>query len=139
MKVSKLMNKDIYTIDPDKTLQEIEDIMAKKRLTHVVVMEDNDLLGVVSDRDIKRYRSVLAGTSASKASDEATLKFKAHHIMTRDVIVVKEDSEMVDAVSLFLDKRIHFLPVVTESGAIIGSISPTDLLKFAMRVLDMFK
>jgi len=138
MSIAKIMNKGVHTVYPDKSLFEIQQLMDNKGISHVIVMENRVLIGIISDRDIKRYRSVQAGTSSSTASDEATLRFKAHQIMSRNPIIIKDSSEISEAISIFLDKRIHFLPVVDERGDLVGSISPNDLLRILATMIDLF-
>lgn len=56
MGIAKVMNKGVHTVHADKTLLEIQQLMDNKGLSHVVVMENRELIGIISDRDIKRYR-----------------------------------------------------------------------------------
>jgi CBS domain-containing protein len=96
--------------------------MADKNIGLLVVMENNAIVGVLSERDCVR-RLVLAGKSA-----EAT---PVADIMVRDVVKADIGSTFSDCLKLMHSHRVRHLPVM-EDGIVIGVISIRDLLSEAV-------
>jgi len=139
MFVSKFMRPHIISVGPDKTLIEIEALMEERKFRHLLVMEEEKLTGIISDRDVKKFRSLFAQTKTSSKKDEMTLEFKAHQIMSHNPIVIPPDMLVTDALKIILDSQIGCLPVVNESNVVVGIFTRTDLLKWLLRVLDFFE
>ena len=88
-------------------------IMVRNKLTGVPVVRSSDgmLVGIVSRKDV------------FNKFDEDQLSL----IMKKDIITVSPDASIVDVAKIFVEKRIHRIPVV-EKGKLVGIITPTDLL-----------
>jgi CBS domain-containing protein len=120
LRVADAMTWDPITLSPHHTFAEVVSFMAQHPFRHFLVVESpRRLVGVISDRDVLR---ALARTPNWHAS-------YARELMSRDVIVVKPDTELSLAAGEMLSKRINCLPVVDDSGDICGIITSTDLLK----------
>ena len=65
MDVSSVMRTNVLSINPDRELSHIEEMMREFKTDHVLVLEDGELVGLVSDRDIKRNKSPRAGTTTA--------------------------------------------------------------------------
>lgn len=120
LRVADAMTRDPITLRPHHTFAEVVSFMAQHPFRHFLVVESpGRLVGVISDRDVLR---ALARTPNWHTSC-------ARELMSRDVIVVKPDTELSLATGEMLSKRINCLPVVDDSGNICGIITSTDLLK----------
>lgn len=120
LRVADAMTLDPITLSPHHTFAEVVSFMAQYPFRHFLVVESpRRLVGVISDRDVLR---ALARTPNWHAS-------YARELMSRDVIVVKPDTELSLAAGEMLSRRINCLPVVDDSGNICGIITSTDLLK----------
>ena len=139
MKITKLMRRSITSVNAEASLQEIEQLMERRKIRHVLVIEKGELLGIISDRDTNKYRSLFAETKASKEIDEATLRFRAHQIMTRDPSTIHEDTRASDAIRLMLEEHISCLPVVDNENVVIGVITPSDLMKWVLGLFDFIE
>ena len=139
MKITKFMRRSIASVNPETTLREIEELMERRRIRHVLVIEKGELLGIISDRDIKKYRSLFAETKAAREIDEATLRFRAHQIMTRDPITIHEDIRASDAIKLMLEKHISCIPVLDNDDAVIGVVTSSDLMKWVVGLFEFIE
>jgi len=118
--VGDVMTRNVVTLSQHNTISEIITLMANQGFRHYLVVEaPRRLVGVISDRDVLR---ALARTPNWHAS-------YARELMSRNVIVVKPDTELSLAAGEMISKRINCLPVVDDSGDICGIITSTDLLK----------
>jgi CBS domain-containing protein len=111
--------RDVLTIAAAKTIAEAVEILAKRRVGALVVVEDVDrIVGIVSERDI--VRALATGADA--------LKQPLSSVMTRDVMTCG-DGETIDSVMSQMTKgRFRHLPVA-ENGRLTGIISIGDVVK----------
>ena len=99
-------------------------------------MEDDDLIGIISDRDVLKEISPHVNTLAEDTRALKSLKKKAHQIMTRQPITVKTNSLVEDAARILLNERISCLPVVSPSGSVEGILSWKDILKYFIKQMN---
>jgi len=119
MNVSEIMVTRIATVEMDDRLTVVKDILDQAPFRHLLVVEDNELQGVISDRDLLRCLSPFLGTDAESVRDATTINQRAHQIMTRSPITIKPALLVRDALSLMLEHNIGCLPVL-ENGQLKG-------------------
>jgi acetoin utilization protein AcuB len=129
MTVTDIMTTEVITIGLDDTLGEMQKIFEKKRFHHLLVLEEEELLGIISDRDVFREISPYINTLAENARALETLKKKAHQIMSRNPITVGIDVQIEDAVHILLENNISCLPVISTAKDIEGILTWKDILK----------
>jgi acetoin utilization protein AcuB len=121
------MTRDAITLCPHHSFSEAVSLMADRHFRHIVVVDTSEqVVGVISDRDILRGL-VRAPNWHTKDVGQ---------IMTRDPVTVKPDTSLSVAVSKLLAKRINCLPVVDDSGRTCGILTSTDLLKSYQKMLE---
>jgi CBS domain-containing protein len=113
----------VISVSPDVTVFRALETMADKNIGGLLVMDRKDLLGIFTERDYAR-KVILKG----KSSKDTLVK----DLMTRDPVTVTPDSSVDDCMHLMTDKFIRHLPVVGDSGAIIGVISIGDVVRFVI-------
>lgn len=128
-KVSTIMTKDVVTVDMDTSLKTICAIFEEGNFHHLLVVEDEKMFGVISDRDVLKAVSPFLNTVAEQARDLSTLKRRAHQIMSRKPITITEDMDLKDATLLMLQESVSCLPVISSDGEVEGIITWKDLLK----------
>ena len=136
MQIKDIMTKDLVVGEMDYTLAVIERILESKKIGHIFILDNGALRGVISDGDIKRRKSFLAGTDISTVREEHTLELKAHQIMSRKLLTLNEHSTITEAIDAFLDNDIHCLPVVSDKDRLVGIITGSDLLKLMRKMLN---
>ena len=137
MKLTSIMTKKVVTVGMDTTLGKIYEIFNQKKFHHLLVVEDNQLCGVISDRDVLKAISPFLDTLAEQSRDLSTLKKKAHQIMTRKPITISKELSSKDAAKLILQKNISCLPIVSSDGCIDGIVTWKDLLKAYSHCVDV--
>jgi acetoin utilization protein AcuB len=134
MLVEEAMTGSVMTLAPEQTLREAIDLMRSKRIRHLPVVEAKRLVGIVTDRDVKRATpSVLSGV-AKEEYDTALLTIKVAQFMTREPITVSRKSGLKAAVEIFIEKKVGALPVV-DNGALVGILTEIDILRVAYSLL----
>ena len=129
MKVEDIMNRDVVTVGLDERLKTVQELFNEQKFHHVLVVEENVLVGVVSDRDILKQLSPFLSTAAERSQDRSTLDKKIHQIMTREPIAVNKETTIEEAGEIFVKKNISCLPILSGEKEIIGIITLKDLLK----------
>lgn len=129
MKASKLMSTNLVVVQMDDHLGKLKAIFEETRFHHLLVVEGERLYGIISDRDLLKSLSPNIGTMAATTKDMASLNKKAHQIMTRRPIFLREDATIDDAISIFNQHKISCIPIVDNTEAPIGIISWRDIMR----------
>jgi CBS domain-containing protein len=108
-----------WTISPEARVIEALELMAKKGLGALIVIEKDEIVGIISERDYAR-KIILMG----RQSQDTPVK----DIMTREVYGVRYDTTAEECIALMTDKHIRHLPVCLE-GKLAGVISIGDVVK----------
>jgi len=139
MFIDKSMTKNVITINPDKSILEAKEKMDKHHIhTMPVVENDNFLVGIVTDRDIRSaLPSGLMNEEESKPIKERLATLKIRDIMTANVITVSPAQTLEDALLLMQKVRVGAFPVVDQEGKVIGIISHRDLMRAFINVLGI--
>lgn len=112
-------SKTVWSIGPDEPVLQAIRVMSEKSIGALPVMQDGQLLGILSERDYARKVILLGRSSADTPVSQ---------IMTRAVITVTPEDKVHDCMEIMTNKRIRHLPVV-DQGKVIGMISIGDLVK----------
>lgn len=116
--VKDILHTDLRTIRSNQTLERAARDFAREYLGLLIVVEQERVVGVLSERDIVR----------SLGEGDDPTQTHVFDVMTEDVVTVDVDTAVADAVQRMLDNEIRHL-VVTESGAPYGIVSARDLLR----------
>ncbi|HGY5298248.1 TPA: CBS domain-containing protein [Aeromonas salmonicida] len=114
MLIKDIMTTRVATVSMDDRLTVIKDIFEQAHFRHLLVLEEEELVGVISDRDLFRAISPYLDSEAEMSRDTETLNRRAHQIMSRQPVTIASH-----------------LPVL-ENGALVGIISWKDLLRAAL-------
>lgn len=110
---------EVFTISPDATIGELIAELARHNIGAVVVMDNGNVAGIISERDIVRH---LAGSAEGfRAKPVSTL-------MTRSPITCKPTDTIDSAMAKMSSGRFRHLPVI-EDGRLVGIISIGDVVK----------
>ncbi len=110
--------REVYSVSPDESVFSALELMADKNIGAVVVVENEKVVGILSERDYAR-KVILHG----KTSKDTPVR----DIMTEKVLYVRPDNTSDECMALMADKRIRHLPVL-EHDKLIGIISISDIV-----------
>lgn len=131
MRVRNLMSRPVVTIGPSDSCQEAVARMHRARVRHLpVVNAGGDLVGVVTDRDLRHHLfsphvfKELGATSV----DVLLRAVPVSAVMSTDVVSVEADADLGDAARIMLEDKVGSLPVL-DRGRLVGILTETDLLR----------
>ena len=134
MKVMDVMSKDPLTVSPSDTVGKAEDLMYENHYRQLPVVENKQLIGIVSDRDI---RSFLAESSFLEPEERARgLKTRVSNIMTAKPLTVSPDDDLREAIELLIEEKIGGIPVMDESQGLVGIVTYVDVLRAFLNRLE---
>lgn len=127
--ISDIMTTRLVTVSMDDELNVIKEIFDNVSFRHLLVVDDEVLVGVISDRDLLRAISPNAGTLVETARDKSTLAKRTHQIMSREPKTLSVDCTVENVIDLFASHTISCIPVVDADFKPVGIVSWRDLIK----------
>lgn len=110
---------DVWSIGPDASVYDAIRTMAEKKVGALMVMENDQVVGVISETDYAR-KVILKGRSSPGTP--------VREIMTTRVVYIEPHQDIEDAMVIITEKRVRHLPVINE-GKLVGVISIGDVVK----------
>lgn len=109
----------IYTIDPKASVLDAVQRMAQKNIGALVVVENEQVIGIMTERDVARKVVLLTRSPAQTPLRD---------VMTTSVMVVSPQRTSEECMALMTEHRLRHLPVM-DGGRLIGLVSIGDLIK----------
>jgi acetoin utilization protein AcuB len=128
MKVKECVTQQVMTIAPEATTKEAFGTMKSLGIRHLVVVRHGRIVGIVTDRDLRRPKVADVFKSWEelyRISDE----FHVEDIMSSPVTTIAEGADIKQAAQILVEKRIGALPVTDAAGTLTGIITDLDLLR----------
>jgi CBS domain-containing protein len=110
---------EVWSVNPDAVIMDALKIMATKRVGALLVLDEDKLVGIISERDYAR-KVALEGRSSRES--------KVSEIMSHRVLCARPDQTVQECMALMSDKRARHLPIL-DHKKIIGVVSIGDLVK----------
>jgi signal-transduction protein with cAMP-binding, CBS, and nucleotidyltransferase domain len=118
--VNQVMNKDVLTSDKSTSLQDAAQKMKKSNIGCVIVTDDSNPLGIITERDFV----------TKVAAEGRPLFTEISEVMSSPLITIDSEETIWEASEMMKEKGIHKLPV-KENGKIVGIITTTDIVKIS--------
>ena len=126
MQVRDIMNTGLATVAPQATLEQALGLMASHKTRHVVVVEGESVVGILSDRDLAVHY---------KPSEEPQANWEqiqVRKVMTAHPTTIGSMAEVREAARLLLREAISALPVV-DNGQLVGLLSDREFTRYFAR------
>jgi CBS domain-containing protein len=114
------MTSDVITLNPHNTLGEAREILLRKHIHHLPIVDGRKLVGIVTSWDIFKL-----GKSVAEYQD-----MKVSEIMTTKVAVLEMDQHLGAAAELLTTHLFHAVPIVNEFHELMGIITSTDIVRY---------
>jgi CBS domain-containing protein len=128
MKVKKAMVKSPKVVTTNTSIRNVARVMKEDEIGSVIIVENNELKGILTERDL--VRKVLTGEKDPRY-------MKVAEIMSKPVIHISEDSDLLEATKLMEKHNIGRLVVIDSSRNVVGILTTNDITKrFSIRIRD---
>ena len=117
--VKDLMTSDVEMVHSEHTIQQAAKIMKNDGVGSVVVMKNNEPVGIMTERDF----------AVKVIVDEIPSTTKISEVMTSPIIHISAEESVLQASDIMIEKKIRKIPVF-DAGKISGIITATDILRF---------
>ncbi len=115
--IRSMMTTELITTDAQTRVQDLAALMSRERVSSVLVIENDQLTGIVTDRDLRNRVLAEGRNGDTQVAD----------VMTRDPVTLSEKGTLFDATLLMTRHGLHHLPVVKERRA-VGILTTADLI-----------
>ena len=134
--VKDIMSSELFATSVNTTLEEAHQLMEERQAHHVLITDDSQrLVGVLSDRDIKKFASPFVGSMLETSQDKATFSLPAEFIMSKSVVTTSLQETVESSIQKMLENSIHSLPVLDDDGKLIGIVTSTDIFKYFLTLV----
>jgi CBS domain-containing protein len=139
IRAKDIMTTEVVRVSPSKRIQEIALLMSKKKISAVPVVDNNKIVGIVSERDlIQREELGTATTLPGQKTRGANADYAKSHgkyasdVMTRNVVTVSEETPLAEIAESMQTQQIKRV-LVTRNGKIVGIVSRADIVQALAR------
>ena len=128
MLVKERMKRDPVTVKKGDSFRYALKLIRKEGIRHLPVLDGKQLVGIITDRDLRQAAPSPATTLEVHELNYLLERLSVETIMTRSVITVTPETDLLEAAKLLMAHKIGCLPVV-EQGELLGIITEGDLLR----------
>jgi len=130
--VSDWMTREVITISPDTSLAEAHKLMTEKRVRRLPVVEHDQIVGIVTLGDVRGAEPSRASSLSIWEMNDLLARLKVAEIMSHRPVTVQQDASIGEAARLMLEKKFSGLPVVDETGHLVGIITESDIFRLVV-------
>jgi len=139
MLVKNWMSRNVETVGPDDSMLDAVNRIREHKILMLPVMDGGKLVGVITDRDIKRASASDASTLEIHELMYLISKIKVRDIMSKKVVTVPEDFTVEETAEVLLENRISGVPVLDREGKITGVITQADIFRVLISITGVEK
>lgn len=138
MVVKEIMSPHPLHIYPTADILTALRMLNDLNVRHLLVVENGQLVGILSDRDVK---SLFLAQIDDLANAETladignALRARVSEYMSTDLFYVGQESEILEVIDIMLDHKVGAVPVIDADSSVVGIVTYTDVLKEASRLL----
>ena len=118
MLIKKFMTQNPVILSPEEDVQVAFNLLTIKEVRQAPVLDNGKLIGIVTDRDLRM----------AIVQDLNDTNLTVRNFMTSNPKTVFEDAPLQSAANIIAEKKFNALPVISESGNLVGIITTTDIL-----------
>lgn len=134
--VRDVMSTNLTTLEDGSRLLDAVLLMRSSGYRHLPVVNGDELVGIVSDRDVQRVAPSLFSKISQEEYNRIFEGTPITRVMVREVMTVKPTTLVRDAVRVIYENKFGCLPVVEGGNRLVGMVTVTDLLGVLDRLLS---
>ncbi|MEZ4919878.1 MAG: CBS domain-containing protein [Saprospiraceae bacterium] len=129
-RIVSIMTRNPETVNPQNNMEVVRTIFEKFGFHHIPVVEEGQLVGLVSYTDYLRIIRDLFNNPMEESANNTILKsLLVREVMTENLLCLNESDTVRDAMRVFKTNHFHSLPVIGDDGKLLGIVTTYDVLK----------
>jgi CBS domain-containing protein len=126
MNLGEQFRRNVATVEPEATLADAGKVMKERNVGDVVVVEYDEPVGILTDRDLAMALAVDGQSPQTPVSE----------VMSKPALTIREDQGVFNATQYMLGHQVRRLPVVDEDEKLVGIVTLDDMLRLLSRELS---
>jgi acetoin utilization protein AcuB len=135
MEASELMEKKVVSLGTNSSLMDAASVMHEHNIRHLPVVEHNEVIGILSERDLRGFLEELYESREGTADTTRRKSMSIAEVMQTKPLTVDPTADIVDVIDLMIENKVGAIVVADELGQLRGIISYEDILKIAREKL----
>ena len=135
MEAHEIMQRRVTCLDSHSSILDANDLMLSNSIRHIPVMERGEVVGIVSDRDVRSYLPETALSLGESTSERRRKETTLRNVMQTQPLTIDPSTELDEVIDALLDNKVGALLVVDSEGTLRGIISYEDILRWAREKL----
>lgn len=131
MEVAEIMQKKVFSVGASSSLLDAASIMHEKNIRHLPIVEHNEVVGILSERDLRGFLEELYQSTRETSEGLRRKNISIREVMQNKPLTVDPSADIVDVIDLMIDNKVGAVVVADELGQLKGIISYEDILKLA--------
>ena len=129
MLIKDWMTRNVVTVNVNDSLQHAIDTMMDNQVSFLPVLEEGKLVGILTDRDVKRASPSSATLLDIQQALYQLARLEVGAVMSPHPITVPPDFTLEETAAVLLERRISGVPVVSQEGRLMGIVTKSDVFK----------
>jgi len=127
--VQKWMTKNVISVSPTASLFEADEMMREHGIRRLPVVDHGKVVGIVTKGDIREASPSDASALSVWEVNYLIAKLTISKVMTKTVLTIAPDVDVIDAADIMLNKKVSGLPVIDSAGNLVGIITESDIFR----------
>ena len=128
--VAQIMSKNLKTLTTKQTLYEAESMFKKYGIRHIPVVDQDKLVGVLSYSDLLKISYADVTEGEEDVESVVYDMFSISQVMAKVLVTVTSETPIREVIRILAKQTFHSLPVVENSGELVGIVTTTDILNY---------
>jgi len=131
MKINELMTPNVICVNMDDDLSVVRKLFIEKKFHHLLVVNNNnELVGVMSERDYFKATNSNLELPSANTKDLATLNKRVYQLTSRKLVAVEQSLSFAAAIKIFHEEKVSCLPVVNSKNTPVGIVTWRDIINW---------
>ena len=130
--ITHIMTSNITSVNTAQKISDVYAVLENKAVHHVPVTSGQKLVGMISSTDMVKLSLGPYGTPGAAKEGYLDGQFSIEGVMSTDLTTLQPDNTIRDAAEVLVRDKFHALPVVEDSGKLVGMVTTTDLIRYLL-------
>jgi CBS domain-containing protein len=129
MEAAEVMERKVLSMGSSSSLVDAASLMHEHNVRHLPVVEHNEVIGILSERDLRGFLEELYGSASETPAGIVRKNLKITDVMQRKPLTVDPSADVADVIDLMLENKVGAILVADTLNQLKGIISYEDILR----------